>query len=156
MCGIVIVFYCFLMGLSHVCLFIIIYTVNLNLNFQVEHMFFKFTFKTKKWCWRRTNLIFDRIFNFRSRFLYIWNLDNRQLIQVIELPDKVKVVKEIQFVTNSMALNQHQVFFFLCVCCFWSMVTFTYFQFEKPKICFMSLSNCFVPSQHYHGMDDVA
>ena len=49
------------------------------------------------------------LFHFRSRFLYIWNLDNRQLIQVIELPDKVKVVKEIDFVTNSMALNQHQV-----------------------------------------------
>ena len=41
--------------------------------------------------------------------MYIWNLDNRQLIQVIELPDKVKAVKEIHFVTNSMAMNQHQV-----------------------------------------------
>ena len=41
--------------------------------------------------------------------MYLWNLDNRQLIQVIELPDKVKSVKDIQFVTNVMALNQHQV-----------------------------------------------
>ncbi|XP_066936715.1 TBC1 domain family member 31-like [Clytia hemisphaerica] len=45
----------------------------------------------------------------RSRFLYLWNMDNRQLIQVIELPDKVKSVKDIQFVTNVMALNQHQL-----------------------------------------------
>lgn len=59
---------------------------------------------------RQCNLISSTLaFLFRSRFLHMWNLDSRQLIQVIELPEKVKIVKSVDFVTNKMALNQHQV-----------------------------------------------
>ncbi|XP_057291272.1 TBC1 domain family member 31-like isoform X2 [Hydractinia symbiolongicarpus] len=45
----------------------------------------------------------------RSRFIYLWNLDSRMLIQVIELPEKIKEVKELEFVTDNFAVNQHQL-----------------------------------------------
>ena len=46
---------------------------------------------------------------FRSKFLHFWNLDSRQLIQIIELPAKVKEVKHVEFVTDKLAINQNQV-----------------------------------------------
>ena len=46
---------------------------------------------------------------FRSKFLHFWNLDSRQLIQIIELPEKVKEVKHVEFVTDKLAINQNQV-----------------------------------------------
>ena len=46
---------------------------------------------------------------FRSKFLHFWNLDSRQLIQIIELPEKVKEVKHVEFVTDKLAISQNQV-----------------------------------------------
>lgn len=50
----------------------------------------------------------------KSRFIHFWNLDSRQLIQVIELPNKVKEVKDVQFVTEKITVSQNQLLAVLC------------------------------------------
>ena len=49
----------------------------------------------------------------KSRFLHLWNLDSRQLIQVIELPIKIKEVKNLAFITDKIAASQNQLLAFL-------------------------------------------
>ncbi|XP_065676160.1 TBC1 domain family member 31-like [Hydra vulgaris] len=45
----------------------------------------------------------------RSRFIYIWNLDSYQLIQIIELPEKITEVQHLEFVYNNLSVNQMQL-----------------------------------------------
>uniref|UniRef100_T2M8A5 TBC1 domain family member 31 n=1 Tax=Hydra vulgaris TaxID=6087 RepID=T2M8A5_HYDVU len=45
----------------------------------------------------------------RSRYIYIWNLDSYQLIQIIELPEKITEVQHLEFVHDNLSVNQMQL-----------------------------------------------
>ncbi|XP_077982423.1 TBC1 domain family member 31-like [Glandiceps talaboti] len=45
----------------------------------------------------------------KSRFLHIWTLDTRRLLRIIELPTKVKVVKQVEFLSESFDGGSSQV-----------------------------------------------
>ncbi|XP_070574109.1 TBC1 domain family member 31-like [Ptychodera flava] len=45
----------------------------------------------------------------KSRFLHIWALDTRRLLRIIELPTKVKVVKQLEFLSESFDGGSSQV-----------------------------------------------
>ncbi|PFX32292.1 TBC1 domain family member 31 [Stylophora pistillata] len=37
----------------------------------------------------------------RSRFLHVWSLENKRLLHVIQLPAKVRLVRQLEFISNS-------------------------------------------------------
>lgn len=37
----------------------------------------------------------------RSSFIHIWKMENRQLLRIIQLPSKVRQVKQLVFLTNN-------------------------------------------------------
>ncbi|XP_077865316.1 TBC1 domain family member 31-like [Saccoglossus kowalevskii] len=45
----------------------------------------------------------------KSRFIHIWALDTRRLLRIIELPNKVKVVKQLEFLPESFDGGSSQV-----------------------------------------------
>ncbi|CAL1535275.1 unnamed protein product [Lymnaea stagnalis] len=45
----------------------------------------------------------------KSRFLYLWSLDTRQLIRVIEMPNKVASIKQMEFLQDSYQNGVNQI-----------------------------------------------
>ena len=46
---------------------------------------------------------------FRSRFLHVWNLENKRLLHVIQLPARVRLVRQLEFLNNSFDGGASQV-----------------------------------------------
>ena len=45
----------------------------------------------------------------KSRFLHLWALDTSKLIRVIEMPEKVKIIKQLEFLPDSYQKGVDQV-----------------------------------------------
>ena len=45
----------------------------------------------------------------RSRHLHVFNLETRRLLRIVELPDKVKSVKQLHFLPDSFDGGANQV-----------------------------------------------
>ena len=45
----------------------------------------------------------------KSRFLHLWSLDSSKLIRVIEMPAKVKVIRQLEFLPDSYQKGVDQV-----------------------------------------------
>lgn len=50
------------------------------------------------------------LFHFsRSRFLHVWSLENKRLLHVIQLPARVRLVRQLEFISNSFDGGSSQV-----------------------------------------------
>lgn len=49
----------------------------------------------------------------RSHFLHIWTLESKKLLRIIDLPTKVRVVKHLEFLTDSFDGGSSQVMYIL-------------------------------------------
>ena len=45
----------------------------------------------------------------RSRFLHVWNLENKRLLYVIQLPAKVRLARQLEFMNDSFDGGASQV-----------------------------------------------
>jgi len=45
----------------------------------------------------------------RSRFLHVWSLENKRLLHVIQLPARVRLVRQLEFISNSFDGGSSQV-----------------------------------------------
>lgn len=45
----------------------------------------------------------------KSQFLYVWALDTRKLIQIVQMPDKVHQIREIEFLYDTFSGGANQV-----------------------------------------------
>lgn len=45
----------------------------------------------------------------RSRFIHVWSLDTQRLTQIVELPNKVTSVKQLQFLSDNFDGGSSQV-----------------------------------------------
>ncbi|XP_041376206.1 TBC1 domain family member 31-like [Gigantopelta aegis] len=50
----------------------------------------------------------------RSRFIHLWSLDTRRLLRIIELPNKVVSVKQLDFIPDNFQCGADQVLGVLC------------------------------------------
>ncbi|KAL5021911.1 hypothetical protein ScPMuIL_001066 [Solemya velum] len=50
----------------------------------------------------------------RSRFIHVWSLDTQRLMQIVELPNKVTSVKQLQFLSDNFDGGSSQVLGVLC------------------------------------------
>ena len=50
----------------------------------------------------------------RSSVLHVWDLSSQSLVQVGQLPEKVRVVKQLMFLAQSYDGGASQVIHFLC------------------------------------------
>ena len=61
----------------------------------------------------RNILLFPFLFSilifFRSRFLHVWSLENKRLLHVIQLPARVRLVRQLEFISNSFDGGSSQV-----------------------------------------------
>lgn len=47
----------------------------------------------------------------KSRFIHLWSLDTRRLIRVIEMPNKVKSIRQINFLPDNFRHGVDQVMY---------------------------------------------
>ncbi len=45
----------------------------------------------------------------RSSFIHVWKIETRQLLRIIQLPSKVRLVKQLLFLSNSLEGDSSQV-----------------------------------------------
>ena len=51
----------------------------------------------------------------RSNFLHVWTIENRQLLRVIQLPSKVRFVKQLIFLPNKFDGGSSEVRVMACI-----------------------------------------
>ena len=47
----------------------------------------------------------------RSSFIHLWKMENRQLLRIVQLPSKVRLVKQLIFLTNNFDGGSSEVLY---------------------------------------------
>ena len=50
----------------------------------------------------------------RSSFIHLWKMENRQLLRIVQLPSKVRLVKQLVFLTNNFDGGSSEVCTLYC------------------------------------------
>lgn len=72
----------------------------------------------------------------KCQFLHIWALDTRSLLRVIEMPSKVRAVKQIHFLPESFDGGASQVnnFYFVIIIFFLNVVLWIFGAISKVEL----------------------